>query len=137
MRDQEQRLEFGILSLNFERYTLNFKHYISDCIRWQVPVYLAPMSIRKRGGEWEPLVLGVEPESCGVCGEGLYRNVTLLRGGWSRCSVCQQFVHYSCLASGKISFLKRRPRVCKSCESPPTSSEEPSHQNSMPSAVTS
>jgi hypothetical protein len=73
------------------------------------------MSIRKAGGEWAPLLLGIEPRTCGVCGRGLYRNVTLFRGGWSRCTVCDQFVHYSCLASGKVSFLKMRPRVCKVC----------------------
>jgi hypothetical protein len=73
------------------------------------------MSIRNRAGEWEPLLLGIEPEMCGVCHEGLYRNLTLLRGGWSRCSICERFVHYSCLASGKVSYLKRRPRVCKTC----------------------
>lgn len=67
------------------------------------------------GGEWQPLLLGIEPRSCKVCGNGLYRNFTLFRGGWSRCTVCDQFVHYSCLASGKTKFLKMRPRVCKAC----------------------
>ena len=74
------------------------------------------MSIRNRGGEWESLLLGIKPETCGVCSQGLYRNLTMLKGGWSRCSICERFVHYSCLASGKISYLKRRPRVCQSCE---------------------
>lgn len=74
------------------------------------------MSIRWiTGGEWEPLLLGIEPRTCAVCGKGLYRNFTLLRGGWSRCTVCDQFVHYSCLASGTNKFFKRRPRICKSC----------------------
>ncbi len=73
------------------------------------------MSIRKAGGDWEPMLLAIEPRSCRVCGKGLYRNTTLFRGGWSRCTVCDQFVHYSCLASGKTSFLKARPRVCKVC----------------------
>ena len=41
----------------------------------------------------------------------------MLRGGWSRCTICDEFVHYSCLASGKVSFLKARPRVCKACRS--------------------
>ncbi|HET6674765.1 MAG TPA: hypothetical protein VFG71_05480, partial [Nitrospiraceae bacterium] len=50
-----------------------------------------------------------------VCKEGLYRDKTMLRGGWSRCTVCDEFVHYSCLASGKVRFLKQRPRVCKLC----------------------
>lgn len=73
------------------------------------------MSVRFAGGEWEPMLLGIEPRSCKVCGKGLYRNVTFLRGGWSRCTVCGEFVHYSCLASGKVKFLKVRPRLCKSC----------------------
>jgi len=76
---------------------------------------LPRMSFRKAGGEWEPMLLGIEPRNCGVCGKGLYRNFTLLRGGWSRCTVCGQFVHYSCLSSGKTKFLKVRPRVCKTC----------------------
>lgn len=73
------------------------------------------MSIRKGGGEWEPMLLGVEARNCRVCQESLYRDKTMLRGGWSRCTVCDEFVHYSCLASGKVSFLKARPRVCKTC----------------------
>ena len=74
------------------------------------------MSIRKWAGEWEPLLLGIEPEHCGVCNLGLYRNTTMLKGGWQRCSVCNRFVHYACLVSGKVHFLKRRPRVCRNCE---------------------
>ncbi len=73
------------------------------------------MSIRKAGGEWEPLLLGIQPRSCKVCRQGLYRDKTLFRGGWSRCTVCGEFVHYSCLASGKVKFFKMRPRVCKLC----------------------
>lgn len=73
------------------------------------------MSIRKAGGDWEPMLLGIEPRQCKVCSKGLYRDTTLFRGGWSRCTVCDHFVHYSCLASGKLSFLKRRPRICKVC----------------------
>lgn len=80
-----------------------------------VPLYSRPMSIRRAGGEWEPMLLSVEPRHCKICKQGLYRDTTLFRGGWSRCSVCDEFVHYSCLASGKVSFLKARPRVCKSC----------------------
>lgn len=100
----------------------------------QLSRYTPPaMSIRKAGGEWEPMLLGVEPRLCRVCREGLYRDKTMLRGGWSRCTVCDEFVHYSCLASGKVSFLKARPRVCKSCRSvregiassPPTKDEPP------------
>jgi hypothetical protein len=73
------------------------------------------MSIRKAGGDWEPLLLGIQPRTCRVCGKGLYRDMTLLRGGWSRCTVCDRFVHYTCLSSGKVKFLKARPRVCKLC----------------------
>ncbi len=73
------------------------------------------MSIRKRGGDWEPMLLGIKSRNCAVCKQGLYRDNTMLRGGWSRCTVCDEFVHYSCLASGKVSFLKARPRVCKAC----------------------
>lgn len=79
------------------------------------PLYFVAMSIRKAGGDWESMLLGIEPRRCKVCSQGLYRDKTLLRGGWSRCTVCDQFVHYSCLASGKVKFLKRRPRVCKIC----------------------
>ena len=81
------------------------------------------MSIRNRAGEWEPMTLGIVPELCGVCGEGLSRNFTLLRGGWERCTVCERFVHHSCLVSGKVSFLKKRPRVCLSCQSGSGASE--------------
>jgi hypothetical protein len=77
--------------------------------------YTPPMSIRKAGGDWEPMLLPIEPRYCTVCKQGLYRDKTMLRGGWSRYTVCDEFVHYSCLASGKFSFLKARPRVCKSC----------------------
>jgi hypothetical protein len=73
------------------------------------------MSIRKAAGDWEPMLLGIEPRNCKVCQQGLYRDKTMFRGGWSRCAVCDEFVHYSCLASGKVSFLKARPRVCKTC----------------------
>ena len=100
------------------------------CFHRSHSVYFSTMSIRNRAGEWEPLLLGIEPEMCGVCHEGLYRNLTLLRGGWSRCSICERFVHYSCLASGKVSYLKRRPRVCKTCAAqqvlPPAGLSKPS-----------
>lgn len=88
-------------------------------------VYSRPMSIRKAGGEWEPMLLGIEPRICRVCQKGLYRNVTLFSGGWSRCAVCDEFVHYSCLASGAVSFLKKRPRVCKLCRVRETSAPAP------------
>ena len=96
---------------------------------------LSLMSIRNRGGEWEPLMLGIEPESCAVCSEGLYRNLTFLRGGWSRCSICDRFVHYSCLASGKVSFLKMRPRVCQTCRAEQNSPGRYSSTHSLPSAI--
>ena len=80
-------------------------------------LYSGLMSIRKAGGEWEPMTLPVQARLCRVCREDLYRDKTMLRGGWSRCTVCDEFVHYSCLASGKGSFLKARPRVCKPCRS--------------------
>lgn len=73
------------------------------------------MSIRKAAGEWEPLLLGIEPEHCGVCQRVLSRRTTLFRGGWERCSQCHRFVHYMCLLGGKSLFLKRRPRVCRNC----------------------
>ena len=95
------------------------------------------MSIRNRAGEWEPLLLGIEPESCGVCGKGLYRNITMLRGGWSRCSICENFVHYSCLASGKVSYLKRRPRVCQTCDTLQAASPSGKTVSSVPSGITS
>ena len=86
-----------------------------SCFEPSLPLYCAPMSIRKAGGDWEPMLLGIEPRICKVCQQGLYRDKTMFRGGWSRCTVCDEFVHYSCLASGKVSFLKQRPRICKSC----------------------
>lgn len=96
-------------------------------------LYSLPMSIRKAGGDWEPMLLGIEPRHCKVCKQGLYRDKTLLRGGWSRCSVCDEFVHYSCLASGKVSFLKARPRVCKICRAAQTGAPV----SSVPEAETS
>ena len=83
-------------------------------------VYFPPMSIlRRAAGEWQPLMLGVERETCGVCRRGLSRTTTLLKGGWERCSVCGKFVHHTCLAGGRVTFLKRRPRVCLTCEQGP------------------
>ena len=78
-------------------------------------LYSRVMSIRKAAGTWEPMLLGIEPRNCKVCQQGLYRDKTMFRGGWSRCARCDEFVHYSCLASGKVSFLKARPRICKTC----------------------
>jgi len=86
------------------------------------------MSIRKAAGDWEPMLLGIEPRMCKVCQQGLYRDKTMLRGGWSRCAVCDEFVHYSCLASGRISFLKQRPRICKICRT----AEEQAKQAALP-----
>lgn len=95
------------------------------------------MSIRTRAGEWQPLMLGVEPELCGVCGDGLSRNFTLLRGGWERCTLCERFVHHSCLVSGKVSFLKIRPRICLSCRPDSYSSESTTHNTSHSTALKS
>lgn len=64
-------------------------------------------------------MLGIEPETCGVCHQVLSRHTTLLKGGWERCSICGKFVHYACLASGTVKFLKRRPRVCLTCVQSP------------------
>ena len=93
------------------------------------------MSIRRGGGDWEPMLLGIEPRLCKVCKEGLYRNKTLFSGGWSRCSLCEDFVHYSCLASGKVSFLKVRPRVCKTCRAAQEGTPSPSPKAATPVAV--
>jgi hypothetical protein len=78
-------------------------------------LYFRSMSIRNGAGKWEPMLLGIEPRICPVCKEGLYRDKTFLSGGWSRCALCEDFVHYRCLANGKVSFLKARPLVCKTC----------------------
>lgn len=83
------------------------------------------MSIRAFGGQWEPLLLGTKPRTCPVCHKVLYRNVTFFRGGWSRCTVCNEFVHYSCLASGKSGLLKQRPRRCKACQAAQTAPSGP------------
>ena len=93
------------------------------------------MSIRKGGGTWEPMLLGIEPRNCTVCKEGLYRNKTFLSGGWSRCTLCDEFVHYSCLASGKVSFLKVRPRMCKTCRAAQQGALTPSPKEEVPAAV--
>ena len=89
-------------------------------------LYSRSMSIRKAGGEWAPLLLPIEPRHCKVCHQGLYRDKTFFSGGWSRFSVCDEFVHYSCLASGKVSFLKARPRVCKACRAAQEGTASPS-----------
>ena len=98
-------------------------------------LYSLAMSIRKAGGDWEPMLLPIEPRHCKVCKQGLYRDKTLFRGGWSRCSVCDEFVHYSCLASGKFSFLKARPRVCKTCRAAQTAPMPTRAHNDSPAAV--
>ena len=93
------------------------------------------MSIRKAAGTWEPMLLGIEPRICKVCKEGLYRNKTLFSGGWSRCALCEEFVHYSCLASGKVSFLKARPRLCKTCRLAEGGTPSSSPKAAIPVAV--
>ena len=119
---------------NANRHHNNPPWWWPDCFFSQRVSILCSMSIRNRAGEWESLLLGIEPVHCGVCQKGLYRNSTLLKGGWSRCSICEQFVHYSCLASGKVSYLKRRPRVCQSCDT--TSRNNFSAQSSPRASVT-
>jgi hypothetical protein len=93
------------------------------------------MSIRNADGKWEPMLLGIEPRHCKVCKEELYRNKTFLSGGWSRCALCEDFVHYSCLASGKVSFLKARPRVCKICRTAQDSTPSIPPKTVIPVAV--
>jgi hypothetical protein len=62
----------------------------------------------------EALSLAIQPASCPVCQKGLYRNITFLTGGWARCAVCSEIVHYNCLSGPK--FFKHRPRVCEDCK---------------------
>jgi hypothetical protein len=93
------------------------------------------MSIRRGGGTWEPMLLGIEARHCKVCKEELYRNKTFFSGGWSRCALCEDFVHYSCLANGKVSFLKARPRVCKTCRAAQGDTPSPSPKVATPVAV--
>lgn len=62
----------------------------------------------------ETQTLEIQPTACPVCRQGLYRNVTFLTGGWARCTICDEFVHYACLNGGQ--FLKDRPRVCTDCK---------------------
>ena len=103
-------------------------------------LYSAPMSIRKGGGDWEAMMLPIEPRYCKVCQQGLFRDKTMFRGGWSRCTLCDEFVHYSCLASGKVSFLKARPRICKTCRAAQEGASAPSpspQQDETPVAVSS
>jgi len=72
------------------------------------------MSWRRVEQGIEHLTLEIQPATCPVCGKGLYRNITFLKGGWTRCRICDQFVHYSCLSGGLL--LKDRPRVCVDCK---------------------
>jgi hypothetical protein len=44
-------------------------------------------------------------------------------------------VHYSCLASGKVSYLKRRPRVCQTCDTHPPASASGKTVSTVPSQV--
>jgi hypothetical protein len=108
---------------------------LAPCLSPLAFAILRGMSIRQGGGDWEPMLLGIEPRNCKVCKEGLYRNKTLFSGGWSRCSLCEEFVHYSCLASGKVSFLKVRPRVCKTCRAAQAGTPSPSPKAATPVAV--
>lgn len=72
------------------------------------------MGWRRRDQGFDAISLEIQPALCPVCGKGLYRNVTFLTGGWARCSVCTEVVHYTCLAGGR--FLKYRPRICADCK---------------------
>ncbi|HEV8242976.1 MAG TPA: hypothetical protein VGQ07_03200, partial [Nitrospirales bacterium] len=92
------------------------------------------MSWRRVEQGIETQTLEIQPATCPVCRKGLYRNVTFLTGGWARCTVCNEFVHYGCLSGGK--FLKDRPRLCADCKAgrvrpsqrmpvPPPKPEEP------------
>ena len=108
---------------------------LAPCLSPRAFAILRGMSIRKAGGDWEPMLLGIEPRHCKVCKEGLYRNKTFFSGGWSRCSLCEEFVHYSCLATGKVSFLKVRPRVCKTCRAAQAGTPLPSPKAVTPVAV--
>lgn len=107
----------------------------ASCLSRRAFVILRGMSIRKAGGHWEPMMSGIEPRNCKVCKQGLYRNKTFFTGGWSRCALCDEFVHYSCLASGKVSFLKARPRVCKTCRIAQEGIPAPSTKEGTPVAV--
>jgi hypothetical protein len=83
------------------------------------------------------MLLGIEPRHCKVCKEELYRNKTMFSGGWSRCALCEDFVHYRCLASGKVSFLKARPRLCKICRAAQEGTPSPLLKTVIPAAVVS
>ena len=144
LHDESARLRNGSLPnqrhphiLKSRHLRLSYTRIYSLVLLLSVPLYSDSMSIRKGGGEWMPLLLPVEGRQCAVCKDGLYRDTTMLRGGWSRCTVCDEFVHYGCLASGKVSFLKARPRVCKACRAvkdgtaPPT----PTGTHTVPTAV--
>ena len=87
---------------------------MTDCAVINVAVYNDTMSWRQVEQGIETQTLAIQPSSCPVCREGLYRNVTFLTGGWARCSVCTEVVHYACLSGG--AFLKDRPRICLDCK---------------------
>ena len=108
---------------------------VTPCSPPAPPLYSVIMSIRNAGGDWEPMLLGIEARHCKVCKEELYRNKTFFSGGWSRCALCEDFVHYSCLASGKVSFLKARPRVCKVCRTAQESTPSSPPKTAIPVAV--
>jgi hypothetical protein len=124
------------LAIKYDHGTHSLLAPLSCLFFRRAPRYTpAHMSIRKGGGEWEAMLLGVEARNCRVCQESLYRDKTMLRGGWSRCTICDEFVHYSCLASGKVSFLKARPRVCKTCRSLQEGTVAPSLKKDGPTVV--
>jgi hypothetical protein len=72
------------------------------------------MSWRRIEQGIETLTLQVQAASCPVCHKGLYRNITFMTGGWARCAICSEVVHYACLSGGRI--FKERPRICLDCK---------------------
>jgi len=81
---------------------------------WEELVYTErAMGWRRVEQGIETQTLEIQPATCPVCRKGLYRNITFLTGGWARCSLCNEVVHYACLSGGI--FLKDRPRVCVDC----------------------
>jgi len=81
--------------------------------RTGLSILSAAMGWRRIKQGIELLTLEIQPTSCPVCRKVLYRNITFFTGGWARCTVCNEMVHYACLSGGR--FLKDRPRVCIDC----------------------
>src|SRR2546428_7442613 len=83
-------------------------------IRPCVAILCVAMVLRRIKQGIELLTLEIQPTSCPVCRKVLYRNITFFTGGWARCTVCNEMVHYACLSGGR--FLKDRPRICIDCK---------------------